>query len=76
MLSLAESKGLLSGARTQVVRARMPSQLVAQAKRRTGIESDSKLLEAALANIAVADDYAEWLHSQRGSISSDLDLEF
>jgi hypothetical protein len=54
----------------------MPSLLVEQAKKRTGIASDSKLLEAALANIAVADDYADWLLAQRGSVPRDLDLEF
>jgi hypothetical protein len=54
----------------------MPVELVAQAKRRTGITSDSKLLEVALANVALADDYMEWLISQSGTISADLDLEF
>ena len=59
-----------------MIRGRMPEELVAQAKRRTGITSDSKLLEAALAYIAVADDYAEWLISQRGTVDPALDLEF
>ena len=54
----------------------MPEKLVAEAKRKTGISSDSKLLEAALANLAVADDYMEWLHSQRGTVDPSLDLEF
>jgi hypothetical protein len=76
MLSLAEEKGLLSGPRTLVVRGRMPAKLVAQAKKRTGISSDSKLLEAALANIVLADDYVDWLFSQRGTVSADLDLDF
>ncbi len=75
-LTIAEQQGLLSGGRTLTVRGRMPSLLVAQAKKKTGIQSDSKLIEAALANIAVADDYAEWLLSQRGTVSKDLDLEF
>jgi hypothetical protein len=76
ILSLAKAKGLLSGARTLVVRGRMPVELVSQAKRRTGITSDSKLIEAALANIALSDDYAEWLLSQRGTVNAELDLEF
>jgi hypothetical protein len=59
-----------------MIRARMPDELIAAAKSKTGITSDSKLLEAALANIVVADDYAEWLFSHRGTISADLDLEF
>jgi len=75
-ISIAQQQGLLSGKRTTMIRARMPDELIAAAKRKTGITSDSKLLEAALANIVVADDYAEWLFSQRGTISADLDLEF
>jgi len=76
VLSIAEQRGLLSGARTLTVRGRMPSLLVEQAKKKTGIQSDSKLIEAALANIVVADDYGEWLLAQRGTVSKDLDLEF
>ena len=75
-LSIAEQQGLLSGGRTLVVRGRMPSLLVEQAKKKSGIQSDSKLIEAALANIVVADDYADWLLAQRGTVSKDLDLEF
>jgi hypothetical protein len=75
-LSIAEEKGLLKGRRTLVIRGRMPEELVAEAKRKTGISSDSKLLEAALANLVVADDYAEWLFSQRCTVDPALDLEF
>ena len=67
---------MLKGQRTFVIRERMPEKLVAEAKRKTGITSDTKLLEAALANIVVADDYAEWLYSQRGTIDPSLELEF
>lgn len=75
-LAIAEQQGLLKGRRTLVLRGRMPEVLVAAAKQKTGISSDSKLLEAALASLAVADDYAEWLYSQRGTVDPDLDLEF
>jgi hypothetical protein len=75
-LSIAQQQGLLGGGRTLVVRGRMPSLLVEQAKRKSGIQSDSKLIEAALANIVVADDYADWLLAQRGTVSKELDLEF
>jgi len=54
----------------------MPKELVAQAKRNTGITSDSKLLEAALANIALEDDYGAWLIANRGTIPPVLDLDF
>jgi hypothetical protein len=76
VLSIAEQQGLLSGGRTRTLRGRMPSLLVKQAKKRTGIQSDSKLIEAALANIVVADEYADWLLNQRVTVSKDLDLEF
>ncbi len=75
-LIIAEQQGLLSGARTLTVRGRMPSLLVEQAKKKTGIQSDSRLIEAALASIVAADDYADWLLAQRGTVSRDLDLEF
>ncbi len=75
-LSIAEQQGLLSGGRTLTLRGRMPSLLVEQAKKKTGIQSDSKLIEAALANIVVADEYADWLLAQQGTVSRDLELEF
>jgi len=76
VLSFAEQRGLLRGTRTHVVRGRMPEALVVSAKARTGIRSDTKLLELALANLALADDYAEWLFAQRGTVPGDLELEF
>jgi hypothetical protein len=54
----------------------MPNALVAKAKARSGIHSDTKLIEVALANLAVADEYPGWLLAQRDKISKDLDLEF
>jgi hypothetical protein len=54
----------------------MPEALVARAKKRTGIDSDTDLIEGALANIAVADDYADWLLSRRGAVASEAELEF
>jgi len=73
---IAEREGLLRGERTKVLRGRMPEALVSEAKKRTGIESDTDLIEVALANIAVGDDYAEWLLSRRGSVDSGVKLEF
>jgi hypothetical protein len=75
-LAIAGQRGLLRGGRTLTVRGRMPSLLVEQAKKKTGIQSDSKLIEAALASLVAADEYADWLLAQRGTVSKDLDLEF
>ena len=74
VLALAKEKGLLQGPRTQTIRGRMPAELVARAKAITGIDSDSKLIEAALANLALEDKYGEWLHANRGAIRSGIDL--
>src|SRR3984957_21319372 len=76
ILVIAEQEGLLHGERTQVVRGRMPEALVARAKKRNGISSDTDLIEVALANIAVADDYADWLLSRRGAVDREAELEF
>jgi hypothetical protein len=73
---IAEKEGLLRGQRTQVVRGRMPAALVTRAKKRTGINSDTELIEVALANIAVTDDYADWLLSRSGAVGCEVDLEF
>ncbi len=73
---MAQREGLFDGGRTKVVRGRMPEALVSQAKKRTGIESDTDLIEIALANLAVGDAYGEWLLSQRGTIDPEVDLEF
>jgi hypothetical protein len=53
----------------------MPEALVARAKKRTGIDSDTDLMEVALANLAVADNYADWLLSRSGALSREADLE-
>lgn len=76
VMTIAEQEGLLDGERTRVVRGRMPRALVARAKNRTGIASDTALIEIALANIAVGDDYTDWLLSQRGTVPTGVDLEF
>jgi hypothetical protein len=76
VMIIAEREGLLRSERTEVVRGRMPEALVARAKKRTGINSNTDLIQVALANIAVEDDYADWLLSRRGTVSPEADLEF
>ena len=75
-LTIARDSGLLTGGRTRLVRGRMPDALVAKAKARSGVSSDTELIEVALANLAVADEYPGWLLAQRGKVSKDLELEF
>jgi hypothetical protein len=76
ILLIANEAGLLKGARTKIVRGRMPQALVDKAKARTGIKSDTDLLELALANLAVVDEFPEWLLSRKGTVNKDLELEF
>ena len=75
VLVIAEETGLFRGTRSRVVRGRMPAALVDRAKSRTGIKSDTELLEVALAHLALADDYPEWLLSRKGAVSPDIDLD-
>ena len=75
-LTIARQAGLLRGTKTEVVRGRMPKALVRKAKATSGARSDTELIEMALANLAVADQYPDWLLSQKGTIDKDVDLEF
>jgi hypothetical protein len=50
--------------------------LIAQAKKRTGIESDTELIEVALASIALEDDFAEAFKAARGKVDPDLKLGY
>lgn len=76
VLRAAEQSGLLAGPRSVTVRGRMTPALVARAKERAGVTSDTELVELALANLAMADDYGEWLVKNRASVDPDIDLEF
>jgi hypothetical protein len=73
---MARETGLLQGAKTEVVRGRMPKALIRKAKAASGARSDTELIEMALANLAVADEYPDWLLSQRGTLAKEIDLEF
>jgi len=75
-LTIAQQTGLLRGSKTQIVRGRMPEALVRKAKASSGARSNTELIEMALANLAVADRYPDWLLSQRGTVDKEIDLEF
>ncbi len=48
-LTIARETGLLKGARTELVRGRRPKALVVRAKERSGVASNTELIEVALA---------------------------
>ena len=67
--------GLDQGERQQVG-ARLPASLIQQAKKRTGLSSNTDLLTVALANLVAADAFAEAFERTHGQLDPDLDLGF
>lgn len=74
-LTTAQSAGLL-GEKDGRIASRVPQRLVQAAKDRSGIQSDTDLIEYALAKVALEDDFGERLLAHKGSVRRDLDLEF
>jgi hypothetical protein len=53
----------------------MPEAVVAKARGRTGIESDSDLIQTALANLALPDYFPDWLLSQNSMADAQSGVE-
>jgi hypothetical protein len=64
----------LTGARSRKLSIRVDPGLIDAARRRTGLQSDSDLINAALAVIAASDDFGAWLVQQNGRLPEDFDL--
>ena len=75
-LDAAKSDNLMTGEKTHMLSARLNEALVAAAKERTGITSDTQLVETALAMLAVDDDFGAWLVAQGGRLSADFEIDF
>lgn len=73
VVAAAKEAGLFRGDNSHVG-ARVPQNLLEEAKARTGIASTTDLVEYALAKVALEDDFGAKLVSRKGSIASDLDL--
>lgn len=71
----AHSAGLLDG-QTSRIQGRITDSLLAAAKARSGITSDTVLLEYALARVAIEDDFGVKLLARKGRVHADVDLEF
>jgi hypothetical protein len=71
----AERSGLLSG-KSGRIGGRVSPALVEQAKRQTGIETDTDLIAFALASVALEDKFAEAFRESRGKIDPELKLGF
>ena len=75
VLETAKDVGLLAGARSRIA-GRIRKHLVDAAKARSGIKSDTDLLEYALARVALEDDFGPKLVARKGRVPPDIDLEF
>lgn len=75
VMRAAEKSGLLDekGGR---IGGRVSPALVRQAKRQTGIETDTDLIEFALATVALEDNFADVFKESRGKVDLKLKLGF
>lgn len=75
VMAAADRSGLLHE-KSSRIGGRISPALVRQAKARTGIETDTDLIEFALANVALEDRFAERFKAVRGTVDPDLKLGF
>lgn len=75
VMAAAQRSGLLLE-KSGRIGGRVSQALVEKAKARTGITTDTDLIEFALANIALEDKFAEIFKAARGTVDPDLDLSF
>ena len=74
VIATARELGMLDGENGRIG-GRVRRQLVAAAKKKSGIASDTELLEYALAKVALEDDFGTKLVRRKGRIAQDVDLE-
>ena len=75
VMRAAEQSGLLREKNSRIG-GRVSQALVRQAKRQTGIETDTDLIEFALATVALEDNFADTFKESRGKVDPDLKLGF
>lgn len=75
VMAAAERSGLLHE-KSGRIGGRISPALIKKAKAQTGIETDTDLIEFALANVALEDKFAESFKAVRGAVDPDLKLGF
>jgi hypothetical protein len=75
VMEAAKRSGLLSE-KSGRIGGRVSRALVTQAKRQTGIKTDTDLIEFALATVALEDNFAETFKESRGKVDPVLKLGF
>ncbi len=74
-LEAARRSGLL-GDKDSRIASRVSPALIRQAKRQTGIQTDTDLIEFALATVALEDHFAETFKTARGTVDPEIKLGF
>ncbi|MDE8652307.1 hypothetical protein [Novosphingobium album (ex Liu et al. 2023)] len=75
VMAAAELSGLLHE-KSGRIGGRISPELIRKAKAQTGIATDTDLIEFALANVALEDNFAERFKAVRGTVDPDLKLGF
>lgn len=75
VLQAAEESGLRAEKDGRIA-GRVSADLIRKAKARTGLTSDTELVEFALANVALEDNFAETFRKTRGTVDPTLKLGF
>ena len=75
VVSAAARAGLLHG-KSSRISARISPALVRAAKAQTGIQSDTDLIEFALADLALEDKFHESFRASRGTVDPDIKLGY
>lgn len=70
----AKAAGYLSGAKSERVGGRVSSRLISAAMAKSGIDSQTELLEYALSKVALEDDFGKKLLARKGSVPDDVAL--
>jgi hypothetical protein len=74
VVALRKAAGVAADKKSRRIGGRISPKLVELARRKTGIRSDSDLIEAGLLTLATQDDFGRWLVAQGGRLDKDLDL--
>lgn len=75
VMKAAQHSGLL-GEKSKRIGGRISPALLEQAKKHTGIEGDTELIEFALANVALDDNFGASFRKTQGTVDPDLKLGF
>ncbi len=75
VMKAAEHSGLL-GEKSTRIGGRISPALIEKAKKQTGIETDTDLIEFALANVALDDNFGQTFRKTRGTVDPSLKLGF